>query len=102
MDAKKYPLIGTKPGGTTPAIAGTRIRVALIAEICQRIGEGPEAIKEVMRIYDHLSREQIDQAIQYWHDNQAEIEAEIREDEEAFRESQAAQQAFLPKTPSKR
>ena len=103
MDAKKkYPLIGTKPGGTTPAIAGTRIRVALLAEICKDIGEGPEAIKEIMRMYDHLSQEQIVQAIEYWHDNEDEIEAEIREDEEAFRESQAAQQAFLPKTPSKR
>ena len=102
MDAKKYPLIGTKPGGTSPAIAGTRIRVAFLAEIFKDIGEGPHAIKEVMRVYDHLSREQIEQAIQYWHDNEAEIEAEIREDEEAFRESQAAQQGFLPKTPSKR
>ena len=102
MDAAKYPLIGTKPGGITPAIAGTRIRVALIAEICKDIGEGPEAVKEIIRMYDHLSQEQVEQAIRYWHDNDEEIEAEIREDEEAFREVQSAQQQLLPKLHSKR
>ena len=102
MDGEKYPLIGTKPGGTTPAIAGTRIRVALLAEICKRIGQGPEAIKEIMRMYDHLSREQIEQAIRYWHDNEEEIEAEIREEEEIVRRMQAAQRKMLPKIQSKR
>jgi uncharacterized protein (DUF433 family) len=91
MDAKKYPLIGSKPGGTSPAIAGTRIRVALIADICREIGEGPEAVKEITRIYDHLSAEQVREAISYWHDNEDAIEAEIRADERALQEIEANQ-----------
>ena len=91
MARKKSPLIGTKPGGTSPAIAGTRIRVAIIADICKEIGEGPVAIKEILRMYDHLSREQVMAAIEYWHDNEDEIEAEIMEDEAVLLEIEAAQ-----------
>ena len=96
MDGKKYPLIGTKPGGTTPAIAGTRIRVALIAEICRRIGEGPGTVDELLRMYPHLTRQQVEAALEYWHDNEEDIEAEIREEDEVLRRGQAAQAKWLP------
>jgi uncharacterized protein (DUF433 family) len=101
MASKKYPLIGTKPGGTTPAIAGTRIRVAIIAEICKDIGEGPRTLGEIVEMYPHLTPDQIQAAIDYWHDNEDEIEAEIREEEEVVREMQATQEKMLPHVPSK-
>jgi uncharacterized protein (DUF433 family) len=102
MDAKKYPLIGTKPGGTSPAIAGSRIRVALIAEICKDIGEGPHTLGEIVEMYPHLTPDEVQAAIDYWHDHEVEIEAEIRADEDAFKELQAAQRGKLPRLHSQR
>ena len=95
---KNAHLIGTKPGGTAPAIAGTRIRVALIAEICKDIGQGPEAVAEILRMYDHLSREQVQAAIDYWHESPDEIEAEIREEEEILGRLQAEQAGRFTKS----
>ena len=95
MDSKKYPLIGTKPGGTSPAIAGTRIRVAIIAQICKRIGEGSHTVGDIIKMYPHLTPEQVQAAIDYWHENRSEIEEEIREEDEISREMQAAQREML-------
>ena len=96
MDAKKkYPLIGTKPGGDSPAIAGTRIRVAIIAQICARIGEGAHTVPDIVKMYPHLTPGQVQAAIDYWHDNEGDIEAEIREEDEISREMQANQAEML-------
>ena len=88
-------LIGTKPGGTSPAIAGTRIRVAIIAQICARIGEGAHTVPDIIRMYPHLTSDQVQAAIDYWHDNKVQIEEEIHEEDEISREMQAKQAEIL-------
>ena len=92
MERKKNgaSLIGTKPGGTSPAIAGTRIRIALIADICRDFSTEKEAVRDILRAYPHLTREQVLAAIEYWHDHEAEIQAEKDEEERIIRELEAS------------
>jgi uncharacterized protein (DUF433 family) len=60
-----------------PCIAGTGVSVHRVA-IMYKMGEGPE---EIAREYPHLPLAGVYAALAYYHANQAEVEAEIAEDE---------------------
>ena len=77
--AKKMSLIGTKPGGTSPAVAGTRIRVAHIAEMYRQL-QDEATIGAILRELRHLTAEQVEAAIEYWRAHPEEIQAELDAD----------------------
>ena len=60
-----------------PRIAGTGITVHRIA-ILYKLGHSPE---DILRKYPHLTAAGVFAALAYYHENQAEIEAEIAADE---------------------
>jgi uncharacterized protein (DUF433 family) len=70
-----HPYIVQTPGtcGGRPRIEGSRISVRTIAELVRQ----GEPVNEVRATYPHLDPAAIDDAIGYYLDHQAEIEAEI-------------------------
>src|SRR5688572_1462929 len=90
MGRKKHPLIGIKPGGTSPAIAGTRIRVVHIVRIRQELETDEAAVTQALAEMPHLTSEQVQAAIDYWRDNFDEIQAEISYDDKVYEGSVVA------------
>ena len=88
-------LIKTLPEirGGRPCIAGTGVSVHRIA-IWYKMGLSPE---EIVDRIGHLSLAQVHAALTYYHANQAQIEAEIAQDDrdadEAYEESRRTQSA---------
>ena len=71
--------------GGKPRIAGTRIRVQDIVIMTEQ-GKSPD---EIIAGYPHLTLAGIYAALAYYHDNQAEIDQQIRDDNEFVAEMQA-------------
>jgi uncharacterized protein (DUF433 family) len=71
----EHPYIVRTPGvcGGRPRIGDSRISVRTIAELYRQ----GEPVNEIREIYPHLAPLAIDDAIGYYLDHQAEIEAEI-------------------------
>jgi uncharacterized protein (DUF433 family) len=88
--AKEHPLITRKPTicGGEPIIVGTRTPVRAIVEHV-RLGDSPEDILEHL---PHLTLEKIHAALDYYHDNKAEIDEWITLNEEAFWQGVAEQE----------
>ena len=88
-------LIKTLPEirGGRPCIAGTGVSVHRIA-LWYKMGLSPE---EIVDRIGHLSLAQVHAALTYYHANQAQIEAEIAQDDrdadEAYEESRRTQSA---------
>ncbi len=61
--------------GGRPIIKGSRISVRDIATLYK----GGDTVEEILQTYRHLTTAAIHDAISYYHDHQAEIEQEIRE-----------------------
>lgn len=74
-------LIAVRPGycGGRPHIAGHRIKVQDIAVWNQRLGQSAE---EIAATYPGLTLAAVHAALAYYHAHQAEIDADIRADEE--------------------
>ncbi|HTE18607.1 MAG TPA: DUF433 domain-containing protein [Armatimonadota bacterium] len=74
----QHPYVTREPGvcGGKPIIAGTRIKVSLVAREHELMGMLP---KEILQAHPHLTLAQIHDALSYYHDHSAEIIAEIRE-----------------------
>ena len=72
--------IESTPGvcGGKPRIAGTRIKVSLVA----RLYAQGQSVDEIIEAYPHLTLAQVHAALTYYYDRQVEIEAEIREADE--------------------
>jgi uncharacterized protein (DUF433 family) len=87
---KEHPLITRKPTicGGEPIIAGTRTPVRAIVEHV-RLGDSPEDILEHL---PYLTLEKIHAALDYYHDNKAEIDEWITLNEEAFWQGVAEQE----------
>lgn len=83
MAKKKSDLIGVKPGGTSPAIAGTRVRVAHIAQMYERLKD-EATIDYILRELPDLTDAQVAAAIEYWRSHPDEIRADIARDDEAL------------------
>ncbi len=71
-----HPHIAHTPGtcGGKPRIAGTRIKVSLIAREYEQDGLSPHQIAEA---HPHLTLAQIHAALSYFYDHQAEIAEEL-------------------------
>ncbi len=61
--------------GGRPIVKGTRISVRDVAALYKR----GEAVDEILQTYSHLKLAAVYDALSYYHDHQAEIEQEIRE-----------------------
>lgn len=74
----EHPYVIRKPGvcGGKPIIAGTRIKVSLVAREYDLMGLTPH---EIMQAHPHLTLSQIHGALSYYYDHAAEILAEIRD-----------------------
>jgi uncharacterized protein (DUF433 family) len=74
----RHPYISRKPGvgGGKPIIEGTRIKVSLVAREYLEIGMTPPQIQEA---HPNLTLAQIHDALSYYYDHEAEIQAELRE-----------------------
>ena len=68
--------------GGKPRIAGTRIKVSLVATLSERNRMTPD---EIVEAYPHLTLAQVHAALAYYWDHRDEIEQEIR-DEQSFAE----------------
>lgn len=66
--------------GGRPCIAGTRVPVRSVA-ICYKQGYLPE---EIVEKYERLTLAQVYAALAYYHANQAEIEADIAQEEAEY------------------
>ncbi len=76
VEQTEHPYIVRAPGvcGGSPIIKGTRITVRLIAQLYK----AGETVEEIIQAYPHLSAAAVYDAISYYLDHQAEIEAEIQ------------------------
>lgn len=63
--------------GGKPRIAGSRIKVAMIAERHEREGI---SVAQILEDFPHITAAGVYAALAYYHDHRAEIDAEIRED----------------------
>jgi uncharacterized protein (DUF433 family) len=72
--------IALTPGtcGGKPRIAGTRIKVSLIAILSERNRMTPD---EIVEAYPHLSLAQVHAALAYYWQHRDEIDQEIRDDD---------------------
>jgi uncharacterized protein (DUF433 family) len=77
----QQPYVTRRPGvcGGKPIIAGTRIKVSLVAREHVEMGMTPQQIQEA---HPHLTLAQIHAALSYYYDHEAEIQAELREADE--------------------
>jgi len=75
----EHPHITATPGicGGRPAVKGTRIPVKTLVRYYQN---NPDA-KEVLAGFPHLTVAQLYDALSYYHDHQAEIDADMEADE---------------------
>jgi uncharacterized protein (DUF433 family) len=82
-------MIVNTPGtvGGRPRIEGTRVPVSAIA-VCYKQGYLPE---EIVQQFERLSIAQVYAALAYYHANQADIDADIAQ-EQALHEQLAAEQ----------
>lgn len=64
-------------------IEGTRVRIQDIVSLSEKQGRTPDAIVEAL---PHLSLAQVHAALSYYFDHRAEIEQELREDQEFVEE----------------
>ena len=73
--------IEIKPGycGGKPHITGHRIKVQHVAVWHEKLGQSPE---EIVATYPSLTLAEVHAALAYYHSRRAEIEADIRADEE--------------------
>lgn len=76
-----YIEVAQKAAGPTAVIKGTRISVANIIGYI-RIGETPESL--VQNILPHLSLAQIHDALSYYYDHRAEVDAELTQSTEEY------------------
>src|SRR5688572_11201874 len=80
MDHSASLNIEQTPGtcGGKPRIAGTRIKVSLVAILSERNRMTPD---EIVEAYPHLTLAQVHAALAYYWDHRDEIEQEIREEQ---------------------
>ena len=74
-------LIAIKPGfcGGKPHIAGHRIKVQQVAVWHEQLGQSPE---EIVATYPTLTLAEVHAALAYYYSHRAEIDGNIRADEE--------------------
>lgn len=75
--ATKRPHIERRAGvcGGEPVIKGTRIMVALIAELEQQ----GKTVDEIVALYPHLTHAQVYDALAYYYDNKEEVDRSRQE-----------------------
>ena len=85
----KHPYVTQKKEvcGGKPVIAGTRIKVEQIVVEYERLGWSPD---EVIQAHPHLTLAQIHDALSYYYENAAEINAALRDGESFVWQLQAA------------
>ena len=76
----RHPYISRKKCvcGGKPIVAGTRIKVEQIVVEYDRLGWSPD---EIIQAHPHLSLAQVHDALSYYYENAAEINAALREGE---------------------
>jgi uncharacterized protein (DUF433 family) len=85
--------------GGKPRIAGHRIKVAQVAGWHERMGLSPA---QIVAQHPGLTLADVHAALAYYHDHQAEIDADILAGEEAYRRLQAEQPSLLDKIATRR
>src|SRR5687767_448552 len=80
MNNDAFLAIEQTPGtcGGKPRIAGTRIKVSLIATLSERNRMTPD---EIVEAYPHLTLAQVHSALAYYWEHRDEVEQEIREEQ---------------------
>ncbi len=71
--------------GGKPIIAGTRLKVSQIALEYERLGWSPD---EIVEAHPHLTLAQIHDALSYYYDHQAEVDAQVAAETEMIAELQ--------------
>jgi uncharacterized protein (DUF433 family) len=66
-------------GGKTPVIKGTRVRVSDIAVLYGMMRD-EVVVERIQKSLPHLTAEQIQAAIDYWRENEAEVLDEIAQE----------------------
>jgi uncharacterized protein (DUF433 family) len=66
-------------GGKSPVIKGTRVRVSDIA-VLYRIMRDEVVVERIQKSLPHLTTEQIQAAIDYWRENQDEVQDELAQE----------------------
>lgn len=77
--------------GREPVIAGTRISVSLIIEL-ERLGK---TVDEIVGLYPHINHAQVYDALAYYYDNKAEIDAYIEAGSESAIRRQYGNEPWL-------
>jgi uncharacterized protein (DUF433 family) len=67
------------PGGKTPVIKGTRVRVSDIARLYELLKE-EVVVERIQKSLPHLTPAQIHAALDYWRENKQEVEIEIQQE----------------------
>ncbi|NLE61422.1 MAG: DUF433 domain-containing protein [Planctomycetes bacterium] len=77
-----HPYVSRRPGmaGGSPVIAGTKFPVRSLVQYVLKQGMSPE---EVVREFAQLSLPAVYDALSYYYDHQAELEAEMEDNTEA-------------------
>lgn len=90
----KHPYITRKKGtcGGKPIIAGTRIKVSLIAVEYDRMGLTPD---EIVEHHPHLTLPQIHDALSYYYENIEEINRELADERKFVEEMKKGHVAIL-------
>ncbi|HEY3243891.1 MAG TPA: DUF433 domain-containing protein [Phycisphaerae bacterium] len=85
MDQKPSEHVEVTPGvcGGRPRIAGHRIRVQDIVEWHERMGFSPD---EIVSLYPGLTLSAVYAALAYYHDHQAQVRQDMREDQQLVAE----------------
>jgi uncharacterized protein (DUF433 family) len=86
-DRKEHAYVVRTPGtcGGRARIDGTRIAVWLVVDAIVRRGGTPE---EVVEAHPHLNLAQVHDALSYFYDHREEIEADLREQDDAWSNAQ--------------
>lgn len=90
-----HPYIERKPGvcGGKPVIVGTRIKVTQVAIEYERLGWTAD---QIIDAHPHLTLAQVHDALSYYYENQAAMDADILADEQFVAELKQQYPSKLP------
>ncbi|MBX3059524.1 MAG: DUF433 domain-containing protein [Anaerolineae bacterium] len=91
----RHPYVERKPGvgGGKPVIVGTRIKVTQVAIEYERLGWTAD---QIIDAHPHLTLAQVHDALSYYYENQAALDADILADEQTVAELSQLYPSKLP------
>ncbi len=91
----RHPYVERRPGvsGGKPVIVGTRIKVTQVAIEYERLGWTAD---QIIDAHPHLTLAQVHDALSYYYENQAALDADILADEQTVAELSQLYPSKLP------